>query len=250
MQDEYDALIENKTWELVPRPSNANILRSLWIFMHKKRSDGSFESPVVKPATIRTVLSIALSKSWGLHQLDVKNAFLHGNLDETVYMYQPLEFRNSQFPNHVCLLKKSLYGLKQAPWAWYKRFSDYVVQQVCLFMHDPRSQQMNALKRIIRYLKGTLDYGLYIYPSSLSKLISYTDSDWDGCPDTRRSTSGYCVYLGDNIISWSAERQPTLSRSSAEAEYRGVANVVSESCWIRNLLLELHFPLSSTTVVY
>ena len=114
MQDEYDALIENKTWDLVPRPFNANIIRSLWIFRHKKKSDGSFErykarligdgagqqmgidcgatfSPVVKPATIRTVLSIALSKSWCLHQLDVKNAFLHGNLEETVYMHHALQ---------------------------------------------------------------------------------------------------------------------------------------------------------------
>jgi hypothetical protein len=149
MKDEYDALIENQTWDLVPRPSNANIIRSLWIFRHKKKVDGSFErykarlvgngsnrqtgvdcgetfSPVVKPATIRTVLSIAISKSWCLHQLDVKNAFLHGNLNETVYMYQPPGFRDSQHPNHVCLLKKSLYGLKQAPRAWYQRFTDFV----------------------------------------------------------------------------------------------------------------------------
>ncbi|KAJ9536884.1 hypothetical protein OSB04_029617 [Centaurea solstitialis] len=417
MKDEYDALIANKTWDLVPRPSNANIIRSLWIFRHKTKSDGSFErhkarlvgdgagqqngidcgetfSPVVKPATIRTVLSIALSKSWCLHQLDVKNAFLHGNLAETVYMYQPPGFRDPDHPDYVCLLKKSLYGLKQAPRAWYQRFADYVttlgfthsisdhslfiyrrgkdmayillyvddiilvassdalrqsimsklgsefamkdlgplsyflgisvtrhsgglflsqkkyakeileragmssskpsptpvdtkaklsassgnpyhdpteyrrlagalqyltftrpdisyaVQQVCLFMHDPRTQHMSALKRIIRYIQGTLDYGLHLYPSSTNRLISYTDADWGGCPDTRRSTSGYCVYLGDNLLSWSAKRQPTLSRSSAEAEYRGVANVVSESCWIRNLLLELHCPITKTTLVY
>lgn len=80
----------------------------------------------------------------------------------------------------------------------------------------------------------------------MNKLISYTDADWGGCPDTKRSTSGYCVYLGDNLISWSAKRQPTLFRS----EYSGVANVVSNSCWIRNLLLELHCPITKVALVY
>ncbi|KAK4369879.1 hypothetical protein RND71_009354 [Anisodus tanguticus] len=117
-------------------------------------------------------------------------------------------------------------------------------------MHDPRVEYMNTLKRIIRYIQGTLDYGLHLYPSSTSTLVSYTDADWGGCSDTRRSTSGYCIFLGNNLVSWSAKRQSTLFRSSAEAEYRGVANVVSESCWLRNLLLELHCPIQKATLVY
>lgn len=99
------------------------------------------------------------------------------------------------------------------------------------------------MKRILRYVQGTLHLGLHLYASRDSRLVSYTDADWGGCPDTRRSTSGYCVLLGDNLISWSSKRQPTLSRSSAESEYRDVANVISETCWLRNLLLELHFPV-------
>ncbi|XP_071729605.1 uncharacterized mitochondrial protein AtMg00810-like [Rutidosis leptorrhynchoides] len=126
----------------------------------------------------------------------------------------------------------------------------YAVQQVCLHMHDPRGPHLHALRRILRYLQGTLHYGLHLYKSSNTRLVAYTDADWAGCPDTRRSTSGFCVYLGDNLISWSSKRQPTLSRSSAEAEYRGVANVVSDTCWIRNLLLELHCPLPKCTLVY
>ncbi|XP_021773559.1 uncharacterized protein LOC110737517 [Chenopodium quinoa] len=109
---------------------------------------------------------------------------------------------------------------------------------------------MSALKRIVRYIQGTLACGLHLYPSSISTLISYTDANWGGCPDTRRSTCGYCVFLGDNLISWSSKCQTTLSKFSAEAEYRGVANVVSELCWIRNLLLELHCPIDKATLVY
>ena len=126
----------------------------------------------------------------------------------------------------------------------------YAVQQICLHMHDPHDGHMAAMKRILRYIQGTLHYGLHMYESSTSDLVSYTDADWAGCPDTRRSTSGYCVYLGNNLVSWSSKRQPTLSRSSAEAEYREFANVVSESCWLRNLLLELQIPLRKATIVY
>jgi hypothetical protein len=138
MHDEFSALIDNETWELVPRHPNMNVIRCMWLFKHKYKSDGSLErykarlvcdgrsqqvgidceetfSPVVKPATIRTVLSIALTQGWELNQLDVKNAFLHGSLSETVYMHQPMGFRDKTYPNHVCVLKKSLYGLKQAP---------------------------------------------------------------------------------------------------------------------------------------
>ncbi|GJZ86543.1 ribonuclease H-like domain-containing protein [Tanacetum coccineum] len=126
----------------------------------------------------------------------------------------------------------------------------YAVQQVCLYMHDPRDPHFTALKRILRYVRGTLDYGLQLHVSSTTQLSAYTDADWAGCPVTRRSTSGYCVFLGDNLLSWSAKRQVTLSRSSAEAEYRGVANVVAETVWIRNLLCELHTPLFIATLVY
>ena len=97
----------------------------------------------------------------------------------------------------------------------------YAVQQLCLFMQDPKEPHFNAMKCVHRYLQGTLSFGMHLYSTSASCLIAYSDADWGGCPDTRRSTSGYCVFLGDNLISWSSKRQSTLSRSSAEAEYRG-----------------------------
>nr|GEU31702.1 hypothetical protein [Tanacetum cinerariifolium] len=104
--------------------------------------------------------------------------------------------------------------------------------------------------RIFRYVRGTLDYGLQLYVSSTTQLSAYTDADWASFPVTRRSTSGYCVFLGDNLLSWFAKRQVILSRSSAEAEYQGVTNVVAETAWIYNLLCEVHTPLFTPTLVY
>nr|GEZ96561.1 ribonuclease H-like domain-containing protein [Tanacetum cinerariifolium] len=116
-------------------------------------------------------------------------------------------------------------------------------------MHDPREPHFAALKRILRYVWGTVDFGLQLYASATTSLVGYTDADWVGCPSTRLSTSGYCVFLGDNLLSWSSKRQHTISRSSTEAEYRGVANVVAETAWLRNLLRELHSPLSTATLM-
>ncbi|GKC26045.1 ribonuclease H-like domain-containing protein [Tanacetum coccineum] len=122
--------------------------------------------------------------------------------------------------------------------------------QVCLHMHDLREPHFSALKQILRYIRGSLDYGLQLFSSSTTDLVAYVDADLAGCPTTRRSTAGYCMFLGNNLLFCSSKRQPTLSRSSAEAEYRGVANAVAETCWIRNLLRELHSLLSSATLVY
>ncbi|GKF38532.1 ribonuclease H-like domain-containing protein [Tanacetum coccineum] len=109
---------------------------------------------------------------------------------------------------------------------------------------------LSAPMRILRYVQGTMHYGLKLFSSSTTDLVAYSDADWARCPTTRRSTSRYCVFLGNNLLSWSSKRQSTLSRSSLEAKYRGVANAVAETYWLRNLLCELHTPLSSATLVY
>ena len=117
-------------------------------------------------------------------------------------------------------------------------------------MHDPREPHLALIKRILRYVKGSLSAGLQLGTGTTDQLTAYSDADWAGCPDTRRSTSGFCVYLGDNLVSWSSKRQTTVSRSSAEAEYRAVAHVVAECCWLRQLLQELHISIPRATVVY
>jgi hypothetical protein len=149
MQSESDALKANDTWSLVPRPPNVNIVTGKWVFRHKFLADGTLDrykarwvlrgftqhpgidydetfSPVVKPATVRVVLSLALSRSWPMHQLDVKNAFLHGHLTEIVYCAQPSGFVDPSRPDHVYRLKRSLYGLKKAPRAWRTRFASFL----------------------------------------------------------------------------------------------------------------------------
>jgi hypothetical protein len=126
----------------------------------------------------------------------------------------------------------------------------YAVQQVCLHMHTPRKPHLTALKRILRYLRGTLDYSMLLRSSPTLELVVYADADWAGCPETRRSTSGYAVFLGANLVFWTAKRQPVVSRSSAEAEYRTVAKGVAEASWMRQLLHELHSPLQCATLVY
>ncbi|XP_071680045.1 uncharacterized mitochondrial protein AtMg00810-like [Lolium perenne] len=119
-------------------------------------------------------------------------------------------------------------------------------------MHAPWDAHWAAVKRILRYVCGTMGYGLSLHasPSTSTDLVAYSDADWAGCPDTRRSTSGYCVYLGSLLVSWSSKRQPTVSRSSAEAEYRAVANAVAECTWLRQLLSELSCPVDKATVVF
>ena len=106
------------------------------------------------------------------------------------------------------------------------------------------------MKRILRYLRVTLDFGLHLRRSSTTELRVYTDADWAGCPDTRRSTSGYVVFLEDSLVSWSLKRQPIVSRSSVEAKYRVVTNDVAETAWLCQLLQELHSPLTTSTLVF
>ncbi|XP_070041338.1 uncharacterized mitochondrial protein AtMg00810-like [Nicotiana tomentosiformis] len=304
MADEFNALLENITWILVPFTPNMNLVGCKW--------------------------------------LDVKNIFLHGVLTEEVYMKKPTGFIHPHYPNHVCKLTKDIYGLKQAPRAWFHRFSAflishdshnglldqfisrlshqfamkdlgnlhcflsiqavptshglhlsqqkhivdlllkfhmhtckplhtplasrtsislmdgellsdpsehrsmagalqyltmtrldiaYAVNVVSQFIHAPCTAYMHCVKRIFRYLQGTLTYGLTLRALSMtSMVIAYSDVDWAGCPDSHRSTTSFAVFLGTNFISWHAKKQPAVSKLSKEAEYRAITYTVAETC--------------------
>ncbi|GJS23803.1 ribonuclease H-like domain-containing protein [Tanacetum coccineum] len=221
MCDEYKALIDNNTWVLVPRPPNVNIVRSMWLYKHKYNADGSLNrykarlvangrsqqqgidcdetfSPVVKPATIRTVLSLAVSRQWHIHQLD-QAQMLNCNPCMT-----PIDTEKKLGPEGSPITDPTLY-------------------------HS---------------LAGSLQYLTFTRPD-----LSYAVQQLC-CLPTRRSTSRYCVFLGENLLMWSSKLQDMLSHSSAKVEYHRVVNAVAETSWICNLLCELHTPLFTTTLVY
>nr|XP_028960004.1 uncharacterized protein LOC108174058 [Malus domestica] len=125
----------------------------------------------------------------------------------------------------------------------------FSVNQACQFMHNPMESHVIAVKRIIRYLKGSSSLGIQFTPGSLH-LQSYSDADWAGDPNDRRSTSGFVIFLGSNPISWSSKKQHIVSRFSTEAEYRALAITAAELAWIRQLFCDLHISLSNPPLIY
>ena len=407
MIEEMKALHKNSTWELVDLPSGHKTVGCRWVFAVKHGADGSIErykarlvakgftqtygvdyeetfAPVAKMNTVRVLLSLAANLNWSLHQFDVKNAFLHGDLAEEVYMDIPPGFEDSKTKGKVCRLRKSLYGLKQSPRAWFERFTQamlkygfkqsqgdhtlfirhssqgkvtvlivyvddivltgddvedmqelkkylakefeikdlgnlkyflgievarskqgifisqrkhvldllqetgmlgskacdtpmeanqklgddtdgavvdrgryqrlvgkliylshtrpdiaFAVSVVSQFMHAPRDSHYSAVLRILRYLKSAPGKGLFFGIHGHLQVDGYTDADWAGSTTDRRSTSGYCTFIGGNLVTWRSKKQAVVSRSSAEAEFRAISQGICELLWIKILLRDL-----------
>lgn len=151
MQEEYQSIMRNGVWEIIPRPSDKSIVTSTWIYKIKHAIDGSTEkykarfvargfsqkecidyaeifAPTARYTTIRSLVSLAATRGWNIHQMDVKTAFLNGTINEEVYIEQLERFEVNSRDSHVCILKKDLYGLKQAPSAWYARMDAYLLR--------------------------------------------------------------------------------------------------------------------------
>jgi hypothetical protein len=416
MLEELGALEKNKTWDLVKLPIGKKVVSCKWVFTVKQTPEGKVErykarlvargysqtygidydetfAPVAKMSTVRLLISCAVNFGWPLHQLYVKNAFLHGDLQEEVYMEVPPGWSKPESIGRVCKLKKSLYGLKQSPRAWFDRFRralcnmgykqcngdhtifyrhsgrkitilavyvddiiitgddeveikslkknlrkqfevkdlgqlryflgieiarskkgivlslrkyvldllsetsmlgcqpastpidpnhklcsesgdpvnkeryqrlvgrliylchtrpdiSYDVSVVSRYMHDPRSGHLEAANQILRYLKGSPGKGLMFKSYGHLKVEGYCDADWANSLDDRRSTSGYCVFVGGNLVSWRSKKQPAVSRSTAEAEYRAMSQGLCEILWVRNLLSELKVLRKGPSMLY
>lgn len=117
-------------------------------------------------------------------------------------------------------------------------------------MHAPTTSHLQATKRILRYLKGSLGLGLQLKAGPTSNLSAFSDADWAACPDDRRSTTAYSVFLGTHLLSWGTKKEATVSRSSAEAEYKALAVTASELLWLSYVLCDLGLRFSLPSLLY
>ncbi|GKB50182.1 retrovirus-related pol polyprotein from transposon TNT 1-94 [Tanacetum coccineum] len=197
--------------------------------------------------SIRIFIANAANKNMRIYQMDVKTAFLNGELREVVYVSQLEGFVDQDKLNHMYQLKKALYSLKQAlrtcPRGIFINQSNYafeiikkydmlssdpvdtpmvektvdLVFVVCMsarYQAKPTEKHLDAVKRIFRYLKGTIDMGLWYMKDSCITLTAYADADHAGCQDTRRSTSRSAHFLGDKLVSWSSKKEKSTAISS------------------------------------
>ncbi|XP_062120374.1 uncharacterized mitochondrial protein AtMg00810-like [Humulus lupulus] len=126
----------------------------------------------------------------------------------------------------------------------------FAVNKLSQFLKRPTNVHWTETKRVLRYLKGTMKYGIHIAPCDRLTLTGFSDADWACCPDDRRSVAGYCVFLGDSLISWSSKKQTVVARSSTESEYRALAQLAAEITWLQELFKEMRFTLPAAPTIW
>ncbi|KAK2387518.1 cysteine-rich RECEPTOR kinase [Trifolium repens] len=320
MHLELQALESTHTWSIVDLPHGKIPIGCKWVYKVKYNADGTIErykarlvakgytqlegvdyfetfSPVAKLTTVRTLLALSSINNWFLEQLDVNNAFLHGDLNEEVYMTIPPGYKlahSASSSTKVCKLNKSIYGLKQASRQWYSKLSDslislgyshsnadyslftktcnnkftalliYVddivltgndfseIQLVKSFLNDKfKIKDLGQLRYFLGLEVARSTSGIMLNQRNYTlELLSDTDSDWATCPTTRRSVTGFTVFLGDSLISWKSKKQSTVSRSSSEAEYRALASLTCELQWLLYIFKDLNIHFSKPPSVY
>nr|GEV29698.1 hypothetical protein [Tanacetum cinerariifolium] len=238
-----------------------------------KKIFNSLKDLIARIEAIRLFLAYASFMGFIVYQMDAKSAFLYGTIDEEVYVMQPLGFQDPEFPARVYKVEKEMYGLHQAPRAWYGTLSKYLLtngfqrEEGCIFLlqekyagdilkkfaysdvrpdimfdvcacarHQvtPKECHLHAVKRIFRYLKGHPKLGLWYPKESPFDSVAYSDSDYGGATQDRKTTTGGCQFLGRRLISWQCKKQTIVATSTTEAEYVAAASGCGQVLWIQN----------------
>jgi hypothetical protein len=125
----------------------------------------------------------------------------------------------------------------------------FAVSVVSQFMHAPRTSHLSTIDRILRYLKGTPSQGIWMKKNITSNVVGYSDADWAGSCD-KKSTTGFCTFVGENLVTWKSKKQNVVARSNAEAEYRAMASTASELTWIKHLLHDMKIECKGAMQMY
>ncbi|GKV22816.1 hypothetical protein SLEP1_g32638 [Rubroshorea leprosula] len=305
MVEEIGSIERNQTWELTDLPEGHKTIGVKWIYKTKLKENEAVDkfkarlvakgykqefgidyqevfAPVARMDTIRLVIALTAQNSWPIYQLDVKSAFLHGNLQEQVFIDQPLGYVKSgsehkevldRFQMKNCnsvttpidkgvkLVKDP--GGKSVDSKLYKQivgslmyltttrpYTMHGVSLISRYMKHPKELHLQTAKRILRYLCGTADFGLFYKKGDQTDLAGFTDSDYAGDLDDRKSTSGFVFMLGSGAISWSSKKQPTVTLSTTEAEYVAATSCASQAIWLRRIMEELELNQHEATSSY
>ncbi|GKC25959.1 ribonuclease H-like domain-containing protein, partial [Tanacetum coccineum] len=274
MNNKIEALNRNNTWTVCDLPIGRKPIGSKWIWKIKYKASGDIErykarlvakgfsqkegfdydetfNPVVKMVTVRCLISIVVVNKWPLYQLDVNNAFLYGDLVEDVYMTLPDGYNNVD-KSKVCKLNKPLYGLKQALRKWNAKLTTSLAEhgfEQSKFDYSLYTKHRSGMFiALLVYVDdivitgsdvdGINEFKLFLSTKFLIKDLGSLKYflDWAKCPKTRKSVTGFCVFLGKTLVSWKSKKQATISKSSSEAEYRSMSSASCEVVWLGNML--------------
>ncbi|KAA0043220.1 Retrovirus-related Pol polyprotein from transposon TNT 1-94 [Cucumis melo var. makuwa] len=241
MEAEFFSLHKNQIWSLVPKPLNQKLIQSKLIYKIKPSTGGNS-----KPRYKARLVAKGYTQKEGVdfHEIfspvmDVTITFLHGELEEVIYMAQPKGYKVKCKEDMVCRLYKSLYGLKQSPRQWPDL--GYAMGMISRFMSNPGKQHWKAVKWVLRYLKGSASVSLcYSRDCDKSTLLrGFTDADYVAYLDKRRSLSGHIYRLYGNVVSWKVNLQPVVALSTTESEYISLGEAIKEAVWLKRIVGEL-----------
>ncbi|KAH9741472.1 Integrase catalytic domain-containing protein [Citrus sinensis] len=250
MNEEYKSMQDNKVWELISLPSGAKPIGCKWIFKTKRDSKGNVKrykarlvakgftqkegidyketfSPVSTKNSFRTIMSLVAHFDLELHQMDVKTAFLNGVIEETIYM----EMEKIPYSSAIGSLMYAQVCTRPD--------IAFIVGMLGRYLSNPGIDHWKAAKRVMRYLQRTKEYMLTYRRSDQLEIIGYSDSDFAGCQDSRRSTSGYIYMLAGGAISWRSAKQTLVASSTMAAEFVACYEASNQGIWLRNFVIGL-----------